>query len=642
MSLKLPLFCVKTLLFFSFLFIGSLIDSQATVYAGVYDSNYTLETEHFVIAYEYTETQDQAQKTADELENIIWEKEINDLGFKSPLRHQGDKFRVYIDDNNEAIKNPKVLGVTVASSDGEIYIAVSESITDWNTYIDTLAHEFFHVIQYRYLSPDGASFQGAPSSSFESGAVWIESKVYPEIDDYASYMNVFLTQPNGSIFLGARPGLSYWEYSLSIWVEWVQENLGTHVVNNFWQELYTLSTQEYDITNSFYPYLVYNRIISWENHTLLELFHKFTIANLNTDQNYAIGKNLNDVVPITTYNAYPVLNTGTNYVSLFGSRYFNFYPESSTGNLKFTLTGDPLVGYLISLVPLDSTGKILHEKVVTKLVTVGSSTGTIILENAQQYSKIIGIVSPVDYQFSDLDLSTEIFQIDKTFSFEADWVTEAPEKIILDKVTIPTISPYPDLSTTHKNYKAITYLTAKKVLQGYPDGTFGPDKSINRAEFFKIVVASLNINIDAQIYNNCYPDVHEEWFAPYICYGTEQGWIQGYPDGTFKPEQPVNKVEAIKMLLESRGISISDLNLLAYNIPPYTDTLTDEWYYPYLEIAYGLKLLEETGEMFNPDAYRNRAEVSEETFRLTTLLDAQKVTPYPIFYCSLVDEQVID
>ena len=149
------------------------------VNAGVYDANFGLETEHFIVSYEFEATKDLAEQTAAELEDVIWKKEIETLGFKSPLRYEGDKFRVYIDDNNEEIKHPRVLGITVATSDGEIYIAMSENIEEWDTYANTLTHEFFHVIQYRYLSPEGDSFKAAPSSSFESGAIWIESEMYP-------------------------------------------------------------------------------------------------------------------------------------------------------------------------------------------------------------------------------------------------------------------------------------------------------------------------------------------------------------------------------------------------------------------------------------------------------------------------------
>lgn len=634
------LISLRKIVFLGLFLIIMSINEQAN--AGVYDSNFELETEHFIVGYEYEETSDLAQKTADELEDVIWKKEIDELGFKSPLRYEGDKFRVYIDDADEELAHPRILGMTVATSDGEIYIVMSETIEDWDTYSNTLGHEFFHVIQYRYLSPEGESFESAPSSSFESGATWIESEIYPELDDYAYYMNVFFGQPNGSIFLAERPGLSYWEYSLAIWVEWIEQSLGVHVIDNFWTELYAFSQKDVDLTQSFTPYLAYRHVTSWENQSILETFHGFTVANINTDQMYAIGENLDDVFISGSYSNYPVEDSGGNYVSLFGSKYYRFYPESSEGNLKLTTSTDSNLGLLLSLVPLNDDGEILEEAVVKKLVPVGQGTGSLTLENAHQYDEVIAIVSPVDIDLESINTSEEIFYIDKDFSFEAEWTTEKPTEVTVEKISLPDSSPYSDLSTTHTNYKSIAYLSEKEVLQGYEDGTFLPENQINRAEFFKILVASLDVEIDPEIYQNCYPDVHDEWYAPYICYGTEQGWIQGYDDGYFRPEQTVNKVEAVKMLLESRSISTNDLTLLNYDLVPYTDIETDEWYYPYLQIAYGLKLLEETGTSLDPDGLRTRAAVSEETFRLTSLLDAQTMTPYTIFYSTDVDDIVIE
>lgn len=44
---------------------------------------------------------------------------------------------------------------------------------------------------------------------------------------------------------------------------------------------------------------------------------------------------------------------------------------------------------------------------------------------------------------------------------------------------------------------------------------------------------------DENLYENCFEDVEDEWFAPYVCYAKEKGWVTGYPDGTFKPENNV-------------------------------------------------------------------------------------------------------
>lgn len=105
---------------------------------------------------------------------------------------------------------------------------------------------------------------------------------------------------------------------------------------------------------------------------------------------------------------------------------------------------------------------------------------------------------------------------------------------------------FSDVSTSHPNSDAIQGLQEKGVINGYADGSFKPDATINRAEFLKIVLEARGF--DPSVQTNCFPDVRDEWFAKYICYGKKESIISGYPDGTYKPEQEVSFVEAGKIL----------------------------------------------------------------------------------------------
>lgn len=112
---------------------------------------------------------------------------------------------------------------------------------------------------------------------------------------------------------------------------------------------------------------------------------------------------------------------------------------------------------------------------------------------------------------------------------------------------------FPDVSAGHESRRAIEYLQQQGILQGYPDGRFLPAGPINRAEFLKVLVAAKVTAGETAPYNSCFPDVIDQWYAPYVCYATAQGWVQGYPDGTFGPERPVAFAEALKMLVNVRG-----------------------------------------------------------------------------------------
>lgn len=164
----------------------------------------------------------------------------------------------------------------------------------------------------------------------------------------------------------------------------------------------------------------------------------------------------------------------------------------------------------------------------------------------------------------------------------------------------------------HQNETAIQYLYDNDVVQGYPDGTFKPDNELNRAELMKILVLGAGYDPSAEEYKNCFPDVTDEWFAPYICFAKEKGWVQGYPDGNFAPGVNINKVEAIKMLLETFKVEIlSDSNNY------YNDTEQGTWYFDYVTTAYDLGLLEEeAGTDYYPDMDIKRGQISENIYRL--------------------------
>lgn len=132
-------------------------------------------------------------------------------------------------------------------------------------------------------------------------------------------------------------------------------------------------------------------------------------------------------------------------------------------------------------------------------------------------------------------------------------------------------------SSPHK--VAIERLVDQGVLQGYSDGTFKPMASINRAELLKMLVAN-TYTPSVTEYNNCFSDVSTQWFASYVCYAKAQGWVQGYSDGTFKPAQTVNSAEALKMLIHSQSIAV-----MYPTHSPLPNVAEGEWFAPYVYTA---------------------------------------------------------
>lgn len=112
--------------------------------------------------------------------------------------------------------------------------------------------------------------------------------------------------------------------------------------------------------------------------------------------------------------------------------------------------------------------------------------------------------------------------------------------LLLTPLTVHA-NAFSDVEASHANAEAITYVQGEGIVNGYPDGTFQPFAAINRAEFTKIVMGALFNDMEG---GNCFPDVKDQWFAPYVCRAKAEGIIGGYPDGTFGPEKPVSFAEA--------------------------------------------------------------------------------------------------
>ena len=164
-----------------------------------------------------------------------------------------------------------------------------------------------------------------------------------------------------------------------------------------------------------------------------------------------------------------------------------------------------------------------------------------------------------------------------------------------------------------KNLTAVQYLQQHGVINGYDDGSFKPDNQVSRAEAMKIILEALNEEVDTDA-TSTFTDVSSgQWYTAYIQKAKERGFVSGYSDGTFGPTKTINKVELLKMLFEAFGIDLSD-----YTIGDlYSDVSADEWYAPYVQYAKDNELVEiEDDGLFHPDKNMTRDEFSEVVYRL--------------------------
>ena len=106
---------------------------------------------------------------------------------------------------------------------------------------------------------------------------------------------------------------------------------------------------------------------------------------------------------------------------------------------------------------------------------------------------------------------------------------------------------FSDVSATDWYNNAISTLTNMGVISGYPDGTFRPNAGITRAEFAKIAVSFFDVNVD-QTLGSKFSDVSGAWYTKYVNLAVELNIVNGYADGTFRPNNLITRAEAMQIV----------------------------------------------------------------------------------------------
>lgn len=100
----------------------------------------------------------------------------------------------------------------------------------------------------------------------------------------------------------------------------------------------------------------------------------------------------------------------------------------------------------------------------------------------------------------------------------------------------------------------IEALAARGILKGFPDGTFKPGGSITRAEFAALVQKAFEQQPKAKAQN--FKDVSENfWASPAIQETVTTGFLQGYPNNVFRPNQPISKAQVLVALSNGLGLT---------------------------------------------------------------------------------------
>ena len=111
---------------------------------------------------------------------------------------------------------------------------------------------------------------------------------------------------------------------------------------------------------------------------------------------------------------------------------------------------------------------------------------------------------------------------------------------------------YSEVSSSHWAYNAISFVSAQGYMTGYPDGTFKPDAPITRAEIATVISRLKNLQNSQQA---TFTDVSGHWATEHINKLVAAGFISGYPDNTFKPNDNATRAEAVSIISKAEGRS---------------------------------------------------------------------------------------
>lgn len=157
---------------------------------------------------------------------------------------------------------------------------------------------------------------------------------------------------------------------------------------------------------------------------------------------------------------------------------------------------------------------------------------------------------------------------------------------LLNDQNVPATVSFSDVPDGAWYADAVETLASLGMFTGYPDGTFHPNSTITRAEF---AAAALSFADMAPSARCSFPDVSaQDWFYPYVASAAEYGWIGGYPDGTFRPSGSITRAEVAvivnHMLGRTPDQSFVDRSL--DRLVSFSDLNSSHWaFYPIMEAS---------------------------------------------------------
>lgn len=584
---------------------------------------YLKETEYsdVVLVKELMEIDSDRDLVPDRLQDIIDEaantlaQQVAVLGFQHPARTQDKYIVIYLEDGGwvEPFMSLGVMGQALVDKDGFPTMYLNPFLRG-QALKKTVAHEMFHLIQNSY-DPEFLGTYHEELNFSEGTAMWMERQLY-EFDrwwydkDYLAYFDDYYATPNYSLY-GINPTNKNFQYGTVLWAIYLESKYSRDIIREVWEGYFTEAAR----TGNFYSALYRGTDSALKKHgsSLASAYRGFAGWIYDKDQARRGTADYPDIEPLkfdsANYNSdqWHSFESFEEIPGVLGSVFIEFDIDNSVDEFYLNFLGSDEAEWAIDFYS-KATGANYKSK-VSGIVPIGNSTvKEFRIPQLYLGSKLVAIISPLNAK--GLTTDDAPFDYHYPFSINAGFGKSA-ETGSVNVVLAESDQIFNDITPAHKYVTAITYLKDNNVIDGYPDGAFKPNNTVNRAELMKILIGD---SLPSGTYENCFTDVHKEWFASYVCYGKSQGWVEGYANGSFKPAQTVNRAEAIKMAIEVQGL---DLPSSVLN-DPYSDVPKEQWFAKYVYVAKEAGLFDNLTNYAAGDGME-RGNISDIIYRLLAI-----------------------
>jgi len=188
------------------------------------------------------------------------------------------------------------------------------------------------------------------------------------------------------------------------------------------------------------------------------------------------------------------------------------------------------------------------------------------------------------------------------------WAAAAEEK------TESQVKPlYSDVTYDNPNYAFVTYLAKRGIISGFSDGTYHPNDSLTRAQAAVIMTKAAGLSSSAA--SSAFKDVPaSHWAAGYIAAAERAGYLKGFGDGTFRPDQTLTRAQAISLVMR---LSVQKDRA---SLPPLQDIDSKHWAAADMATALELTMISTSkdGNTVNPEMAMSRADLAKALAILLT------------------------